>query len=68
MLFATRPLDADAGGEVLKKLLADPEANEHEHVFSKEGRREISVSVITSAKLRNLDRYSKAERAMFEEG
>ena len=51
----------------LSKLLANPEANNHEHVFSKDGSREISVSLITSAKLQDLSGYSAAEQKMFKE-
>ena len=51
----------------LTKLLADPEANEHEHVFSKDGSREISVSLVTSTKLQDPSAYSAAEQKMFKE-
>jgi hypothetical protein len=39
--------------EELKKLLHDPEANKHFHVFSKGGGCELSVSIVTQAKLRH---------------
>lgn len=47
----------------LERLLADPEANEHEHLLA-DGR-EISFSLITPSKLSNLSRYSQAEQKMF---
>jgi hypothetical protein len=51
----------------LSKLLMDPEANEHEHVLSTESGREISVSLITPTKLKDMSGYTSAERRMFEE-
>lgn len=51
----------------LNKLLVDPEANEHEHVLSTERGREISVSLTTSTKLKDLSGYISAERKMFDE-
>jgi hypothetical protein len=51
----------------LNKLLVDPEANEHEHVLSTDSGREISVSLITPTKLKDLSGYTSAERKMFEE-
>jgi hypothetical protein len=51
----------------LEALLIDPEANEHEHIFQKDHRREISVSLITPSKLDRATRYTKAEQEMFRE-
>ena len=35
----------------LDKLIADPEAMEHFHLFSRDGGAELSVSIVTRAKL-----------------
>ncbi len=61
------PREAEKFCQALKLLLVDPDANEHEHVFAEDASREISVSLLTPAKLRDLSGYSKAERKMFEE-
>lgn len=49
----------------LDRLLAKPEAPEHEHVFSRDGASELSFSIVTPAKLRNLGKYTPAERRLF---
>ncbi|VAW67380.1 hypothetical protein MNBD_GAMMA08-1002 [hydrothermal vent metagenome] len=46
----------------LGKLLADPEANEHFHVFSEDSGRELSCSIVTRKKMKNISAYSKLER------
>jgi hypothetical protein len=51
----------------LDRLLVDPEANDHEHVLAEDSGRELSLSLVTSAKLRDLSGYTLAERRMFEE-
>jgi hypothetical protein len=51
----------------IEELLQTPEANEHRHVMASDGGREISVSLITSSKTRNLHMYTDAERRMFLE-
>ena len=53
--------------DALTNLLIDPEANAHEHISAEDGTRELSVSVVTEAKLKNVGRYSKAEQKMFTE-
>ena len=53
--------------DALTSLLVDPEANAHEHIPAEDGARELSVSVVTETKLRNVGRYSKAEQKMFTE-
>jgi hypothetical protein len=46
------PREAQELRTALDRLLVDPEANEHEHVFAEDTGRELSVSIITPAKLR----------------
>ena len=48
----------------LEKLLADPEASEHFHVFSEDGGDEVSVSILTPAKLAGKG-YTPDERKAF---
>jgi len=50
----------------LQELLRDPEANEHEHVISSDGR-DVSISIATPRKLQDLNSYSPAEQRMFQE-
>jgi hypothetical protein len=61
------PREAAALRDALDQLLGDPEANEHEHLIADDGSRDLSVSIVTAAKLRELRRYSDAERRMFAE-
>ena len=51
----------------LTKLLVAPEANEHEHILSRESGREISLSIVTPSKLKNPSGYTAAEQKMFKE-
>jgi len=51
----------------LEKLLKDPEANEHFHVFSEDSGREISCSIITPTKLSDISTYSKLEQEILKE-
>jgi hypothetical protein len=48
----------------LQRLLADPEASEHFHVLSKDGGAEVSVSIVTRAKLAK-GRYTAEEVETF---
>ncbi len=50
----------------LGRLLCDPEANEHEHVFAKDVSREISFSIVTAQKLES-EGYTELERKIFDE-
>ena len=51
----------------LERLLKDPEANEHFHVYSNESnRREISCSIVTPTKLACLP-YAEIERKALDE-
>ncbi len=61
------PGEATKLRDVLTSLLIDPEANAHEHIHAEDGTRELSVSVVTETKLKNVRRYSKAEQKMFTE-
>ena len=57
------PEEASELRNKLERLLQAPEANEHEHLIS-DGR-EMSFSIITPTKLKDLTRYSSAEQKMF---
>lgn len=59
--------EAEELRDELDKLLEDPDANEHFHVCDRESSREISCSIITSAKLKNSQHYTEAERQLFLE-
>ena len=48
----------------LNELLREPEANEHFHLFSKDGGGELSVSIVTQAKLTQ-GGYTAEEREAF---
>lgn len=51
----------------LGNLLNDPETNEHFHVNDKNYTREISCSIITENKLKNIERYNKLEQQILTE-
>ena len=61
------PREAADLRNVLDQLLDDPEATANERVLAEDGSRDISVSIVTASKLRELRRYSDAERRMFAE-
>ena len=46
----------------LERLLKEPEAKEHLHIYEEDMSREISCSIITENKLKNLSGYNKLER------
>ena len=52
--------------DALNKLLSDPEANEHFHIFAEDMSRECSCSIITPGKLAKSD-YTDVERRIFNE-
>jgi hypothetical protein len=52
---------------LLDELLLNPEANEHRHVFSEDSGRDISLSLVTPTKLRDLSGYTAAEKRLFTE-
>jgi hypothetical protein len=61
------PREAADLRDALDHLLDDPEATANERVLAEDGSRDISVSIVTASKLRELRRYSDAERRMFAE-
>jgi hypothetical protein len=50
----------------LDKLLSDPEANKHFHVFAEDMSRELSCSIVTARKLAKPG-YTDLERKIFNE-
>jgi hypothetical protein len=61
------PGEAANLGHALARLLRDPEATETERVVAEDASRDLSVSLVTSAKLHDVKRYTDAERRMFAE-
>jgi hypothetical protein len=61
------PREAADLRDALDQLLNDPEATANERVLAEDTSRDISVSIVTASKLRELRRYSDAERRMFAE-
>lgn len=51
----------------LEQLLRDTEAGQVERVLADDASRDLSVSIVTPAKLQDARRYSDAERRMFAE-
>ena len=51
----------------LGRLLKDPEAVEHFHVYDKDKSREISCSIITKNKLKNIHEYTRLEQLALQE-
>lgn len=60
-LYLTRR-EAEELRDGLSVLLRDPEAFEHIHVYDDDMSRELSCSLVTAAKLKDLSRYTKLER------
>jgi len=52
--------------DALARLLADPEATEHVHVFSRDMRVELSASIVTEAKVA-AGGYTAAEQALLRD-
>ena len=52
--------EAEELREHLDALLGDPEANEHRHVMSRDGGAELSLSIVTPAKIES-GRYTTLE-------
>jgi len=65
-LFLT-PREAREMRSNLDDLLKDPEAHEHFHVYSDDNSREISCSIITEQKLKDLSKYNSLERQILAE-
>jgi hypothetical protein len=61
------PSEARELRALLDELLLNPEANEHRHLFSEDSGREISFSLITPTKLRDLSGYTAAEQRLLKE-
>ena len=61
------PAEAEHLRQALDRLLRDPEASEAERVVADDGSRDLSVSIVTPGKLREVKRYTDAERRMFAE-
>jgi len=51
----------------LDRLLKDPEAFEHCHIYADDGSRQISVSILTDRKMEHSQNYSELERRVFNE-
>ena len=51
----------------LDRLLADPEANEHEHILDEDGGWDLSLSLLTDSKLSDMAGYTERERRLFRE-
>lgn len=51
----------------LSVLLRDPEANEHIHVYDDDMSRELSCSLVTATKLKDLSGYTKLERRLLSQ-
>ena len=54
--------------EALQQLLANPEANAHDHLFSEKGGCEMSFSIVTEAKLANVESYTSREQRLLKHG
>jgi hypothetical protein len=61
------PAEASALSDKLRRLLVDPERAEHAHVLSDDASRDLSFSVVTPNKLRDLPRYTKIEQRVLQE-
>jgi hypothetical protein len=62
------PEEAEWFKRELEKLIKDPEANEHFHIHSLDNsKREISCSIVTTKKLKDLSNYNKAEQNILNE-
>jgi len=61
------PREATEIRRELDRLLKDPEANEHFHVYSDQNDREVSCSIITDAKLKNIKSFNKTEQKILTE-
>jgi len=61
------PAEAEHLRHALDRLLRDPEASEAARVVADDASRDVAVSLVTPAKLRDVKRYTDAERRMFAE-
>jgi hypothetical protein len=46
----------------LDRLITNPEANEHSHIYSEDTLCELSFSILTETKLKNIRSYTKLEQ------
>lgn len=51
----------------LNKLLKDPEANEHSHIYASDMHGEFSFSIITHKKMENISTYTALEQRILTE-
>ena len=65
-LYLTVP-EAEELQKELAKLLINPEANEHFHLFSEDSGRELSCSILTKMKMEGISSYSKLEQKILLE-
>jgi hypothetical protein len=61
------PAEAAALADKLRRLLLDAETVEHDHVLSDDASRDLSFSLITANKLRDIARYTKLEQRVLQE-
>jgi hypothetical protein len=61
------PGEAAALRRALDRLLQDPEGSEYERVVAEDASRDLSLSIVTAAKLADVERYTDTERRMFSE-
>ena len=65
--FYVSPREAQEMRDNLDHLLENPESHEHFHVYSDDNSREISCSIVTEFKLKNLENYNKIEQQVLAE-
>lgn len=51
----------------LGRLITNPEANEHSHIYSEDMFCELSFSILTETKLKNIKSYTKIEQKILTE-
>jgi hypothetical protein len=61
------PNEASEFRKELDRLLAKPESNDHSHISSEDSNCELSFSIITESKLKNINRYTKLEQKILTE-
>jgi hypothetical protein len=61
------PNEASEFRNELDRLLAKPESNDHSHITSEDLNCELSFSIITENKLKNIKGYTKLEQRILTE-
>jgi len=61
------PEEADWMRDEIGRLLADPEASEHFHISDEDMGRDISCSIITKRKLKDMKGYNSLEKAVLKD-